>query len=61
LPWNLGYPSPQLHDDDVALRAWALDDIHCVAEASTEPRIPGVLWLPVGDAVNMITVGGKDE
>ena len=43
---ELGYPSPPLHDDRVALRAWTLDDTDCVAELSTDPRIPAGTTVP---------------
>lgn len=40
-------PDPELGDGVVTLRAWRLDDLVCVEEASRDPRIPRGTTVPV--------------
>ncbi len=40
------YPDPALSDDLVGLRRWSLDDLDCVAEASTDPMIVAETTVP---------------
>lgn len=40
-------PDPDLTDGVVTLRAWRLDDLPCVEEASRDPRIPRGTTVPV--------------
>lgn len=40
------YPDPELSDNRVVLRCWTLDDLHCIEEASTDPRIPAGTTVP---------------
>ena len=43
---GLHYPSPELSDGPTRLRQWSLDDIACIAEASTDSRIPEATTVP---------------
>jgi RimJ/RimL family protein N-acetyltransferase len=43
---GLHYPSPELSDGPTRLRQWSLDDIACIAEASTDSRIPEGTTVP---------------
>ena len=43
---SLRYPSPELSDGPTHLRQWSLDDIACIAEASTDSRIPEGTTVP---------------
>jgi RimJ/RimL family protein N-acetyltransferase len=43
----LRYPAPDLVDGPTRLRRWALDDIACIEEASTDTRIPEGTTVPV--------------
>jgi len=43
---SLAYPNPELASSKVSLRAWAYDDLPCVAEASTDPEIPKGTTVP---------------
>lgn len=43
---GLRYPTPDLTDGSTLLRAWTLDDLECVEEASTDPRIPESTTVP---------------
>jgi RimJ/RimL family protein N-acetyltransferase len=42
----LHYPAPELIDGLTLLRQWALNDVACVEEASTDPRIPEGTTVP---------------
>jgi [ribosomal protein S5]-alanine N-acetyltransferase len=42
----LGYPDPPLGDDLVSLRAWRVDDLATVVEASRDPYIPRATTVP---------------
>lgn len=43
---GLHYPAPDLIDGVTRLRQWALDDVACIEEASTDPRIPEGTTVP---------------
>lgn len=43
---GLRYPAPDLTDGSTCLRAWTLDDLECVEEASSDPRIPEGTTVP---------------
>jgi ribosomal-protein-alanine N-acetyltransferase len=43
---TLRYPPPELGDGIVTLRRWAEDDLACVEEAGTDPRIPAGTTVP---------------
>ncbi|MDP2290050.1 MAG: GNAT family N-acetyltransferase [Actinomycetota bacterium] len=43
---GLRYPIPDLTDGSTLLRAWTLDDLACVEEASSDPRIPESTSVP---------------
>jgi RimJ/RimL family protein N-acetyltransferase len=43
---SLHYPAPELIDGPTHLRKWTLSDIACIAEASTDPRIPEGTTVP---------------
>jgi ribosomal-protein-alanine N-acetyltransferase len=43
---SLHYPLPELSDGPTLLRQWSLDDAGCIAEASTDPRIPEGTTVP---------------
>lgn len=40
------YPDHQLGDQAVVLRRWRYEDVHCVAEASSDPTIPQGTTVP---------------
>lgn len=42
----LRYPSPDLSDGVVTLRPWRDDDLACVEQAATDPRIPAGTTVP---------------
>lgn len=42
----LSYPEPDLSSSRVSLRKWSLDDLPCVAEATTDPEIPRGTTVP---------------
>jgi RimJ/RimL family protein N-acetyltransferase len=39
-------PNPDLSDGVVVLRRWSMEDVDCIAEASTDPRIPAGTTVP---------------
>jgi RimJ/RimL family protein N-acetyltransferase len=43
----LSHPAPELTDGVVRLRSWALDDVDCIEQASTDPRIVEATTVPV--------------
>ena len=43
---SLNYPSPELIDGLTLLRPWALSDLACIEEASTDARIPEGTTVP---------------
>lgn len=43
---GLRYPTPDLTDGSTLLRAWTLDDLACVEEASSDQRIPESTTVP---------------
>ena len=45
-PLLLSYPDPPLSDGTIVLRRWEEDDIGCVEEASSDPRIPEGTTVP---------------
>jgi ribosomal-protein-alanine N-acetyltransferase len=42
----LTYPDPPLSDGTVRMRPWTEDDLGCVREAATDPRIPAGTTVP---------------
>ena len=42
----LSYPQPDLRDDALRLRCWSLDDLGCIRDATTDPRIPEGTTVP---------------
>ena len=42
----LSYPDPELRSPLVHLRAWTMDDLACVREASSDPEIPKGTTVP---------------
>jgi len=42
----LAYPSPELNDGVVTLRPWREDDLDCIAQAASDPRIPTGTTVP---------------
>lgn len=42
----LGYPTRNLTDGPTVLRPWTLDDLACIEEAATDPRIPEGTTVP---------------
>lgn len=47
----LPYPDPDLRDEAVVLRCWRYDDLHCVAEAASDPTIPEGTTVPAAYSV----------
>jgi ribosomal-protein-alanine N-acetyltransferase len=43
---ELAYPSPELTDGTVALRAWSDADVDCIREAAEDPDIPAGTTVP---------------
>lgn len=43
---RLGYPDPSLTDGAVTLRPWSPDDLGCIEEATTDPRIRAHTTVP---------------
>ena len=43
---SLHHPAPDLIDGLTHLRRWSLDDVACIEEASTDPRIPEGTTVP---------------
>ncbi|MFJ6163924.1 hypothetical protein ACIQH6_02305 [Micromonospora orduensis] len=43
----LGPPAPELSDGRVRLRSWALDDLDCLRQATTERGITEATTVPV--------------
>src|SRR4051794_40132897 len=43
---DLAYPDPELTDGVVRLRPWSEDDLDCVREAATDPRISAGTTVP---------------
>jgi ribosomal-protein-alanine N-acetyltransferase len=43
---QLSYPRPDLSADALRLRRWSLDDLACIREASSDPRIPEGTTVP---------------
>jgi ribosomal-protein-alanine N-acetyltransferase len=42
----VAYPDPPLTNPPVELRRWSFDDLACIEEASTDPRIPSGTTVP---------------
>lgn len=43
---RIDYPEPQLSDDRIVLRRWTMDDLACIEQASSDPRIPEGTTVP---------------
>ena len=43
---RLHYPEPDLIEGLTRLRTWSLDDVACIEEASSDPRIPEGTTVP---------------